>query len=97
VASETYDLEAIHDERIYPLMAQIIAICREHRIPLLCSFQYAASDAGEGGERKSSSMTFQTYGRDCNVLSRAADIVRNGLPEKRLMAFTVTKGQPRDE
>lgn len=31
--------EAIYDERISPLMTQIIAICKEHDIPMVASFQ----------------------------------------------------------
>jgi len=30
--------EQIYDEQISPLMAQIIAICKEHKIPVLASF-----------------------------------------------------------
>jgi len=31
--------EAVYDEQINPLMAQIIAICKEHDIPLVADFQ----------------------------------------------------------
>lgn len=30
--------EEIYDEQIHPLMAQIIEICREHKIANVCSF-----------------------------------------------------------
>lgn len=30
--------EGIYDEQISPLMAQVIAICREHKIANVCSF-----------------------------------------------------------
>ncbi len=30
--------EAIHDEQIGPLVTQIIAICKEHKISMLCDF-----------------------------------------------------------
>ena len=33
--------EDVYDEQISPLMAQIIAICKEHRIPLVAQFNYA--------------------------------------------------------
>lgn len=36
--------EKTYDERIYPLMSQIIAICREREIPLACTFQYGFSE-----------------------------------------------------
>lgn len=41
--TETWDEEAAYDERIAPLMSQIIAICKERRIPMFASFAYAAS------------------------------------------------------
>jgi hypothetical protein len=38
------DSEKIYDEQIFPLMEQIIAICKEHKIPMVASFQWC----GEG-------------------------------------------------
>jgi hypothetical protein len=43
----TWDKEAIHDEQIAPLMTQIIAICKEHNIPMVAQFQY--QDTEESG------------------------------------------------
>ena len=34
------DNEAVYDERISPLMAQIVDICREHAIPMAAVFEY---------------------------------------------------------
>lgn len=46
---EYWTKEAVYDEQIAPLMARIIAICKEHEIPLACSFQYENDeDNGEG-------------------------------------------------
>lgn len=36
------DAERIYDEQIAPLMAQIIAICKRERIPMLATFQYGS-------------------------------------------------------
>lgn len=36
--------EQIYDEQINPLMAQIIALCKEHNIPFLASFQLTSED-----------------------------------------------------
>jgi hypothetical protein len=33
-----WDVEATYDEQISPLMLQIIAICKEHRIPMAATF-----------------------------------------------------------
>jgi hypothetical protein len=38
------DNEAIYDERIDPLMKQIISICKEHGIPMAATFEYAPED-----------------------------------------------------
>ena len=36
--------ELIYDEQISPLMSQIIAICREHKIANLCAFSLEDED-----------------------------------------------------
>lgn len=38
--------EAIYDEQIAPLMTQIIAICNEHRIPMVAQFVYGNTEEG---------------------------------------------------
>ena len=38
--SETWDLESVYDAEINPLMTRIIAICKEHEIPMLATFAY---------------------------------------------------------
>ena len=45
--TEHWDKESVYDELISPLMTQIIAICKEHQIPLVAQFQYA--DTAEDG------------------------------------------------
>lgn len=42
-----WDKEAVYDEHISPLMTQIIALCKEHRIPMVMQFQIA--DTEENG------------------------------------------------
>lgn len=34
------DNEQVYDEKIYPLMKQIIEICKENNLPFFASFQY---------------------------------------------------------
>lgn len=41
MADKDWDLEAVYDTQIHPLMEQIISICKEHEMPMLASFQYA--------------------------------------------------------
>ncbi len=42
--------EAVYDEKIAPLMAQIIALCQEHDIPILASFEL--DDGRDADERE---------------------------------------------
>ncbi|WP_100913524.1 hypothetical protein [Pseudoalteromonas spongiae] len=37
---EYFDKEAVYDEKIAPLMKEIIAVCKEHQIPALASFTF---------------------------------------------------------
>ena len=41
MADESYDLEAVYDAEIFPLMAKIIDICKQHKMPMIASFAYA--------------------------------------------------------
>lgn len=40
MTTEIYDHEDIYDNKISPLMKQIIDICDTHKIPMMCSFAY---------------------------------------------------------
>lgn len=37
----TIDNESVYDEQIAPLMAKIIAICKQYKIPMLATFNFA--------------------------------------------------------
>lgn len=41
-----FDLEAVYDAEIAPLMTKIIGICKKHKLPMFATFMYA-SDADE--------------------------------------------------
>jgi len=43
---ETFDLEQAYDEKITPLMDQIIEICQEHKMPMIADFIYCVNDQG---------------------------------------------------
>lgn len=49
--------EAIYDEQIAPLMTQIIAICKEHELPMVAQFQYANTEE-DGPAYCSTALTF---------------------------------------
>lgn len=43
-AVPNYDLESVYDEQISPLMTKIIGICKDHKMPMIASFQYQKSE-----------------------------------------------------
>ena len=55
---ENFDLEQVYDEKIAPLMAQIIEICKEHKMPFGAQFIYANSE-DEGEQVCSTFMDFR--------------------------------------
>jgi hypothetical protein len=44
-----WDKEAVYDAEIAPLMTKIIAICKEHEIPVVACFQYGDFEEGGAG------------------------------------------------
>jgi hypothetical protein len=44
---EPFDLEAVYDAEIAPLMSQIIAICQRNRMPMIATFAYRGDERGE--------------------------------------------------
>jgi len=42
MTQEPFDLEAVYDDEIAPLMTQIIAICKAHKLPMFTTFVYRA-------------------------------------------------------
>lgn len=52
------NLEAIYDEQISPLMKQIIAICKEHKIPMFATFEYADGQLCTSAQRETGHPVF---------------------------------------
>ncbi|MED1851860.1 hypothetical protein P4V33_09370 [Brevibacillus borstelensis] len=46
-----YDKEKVYDERISPLMAQILNICRAEGIPMVATFYIQSADVNADGAR----------------------------------------------
>lgn len=55
------DKENIYDEKIAPLMTQIIDICKENQLPFFASFQYADNDFCTSGGRMKGHPVFEYY------------------------------------
>ncbi len=79
----TYDLEAVYDAEIAPLMTQILAICKRERMPMVASFAYAVTE--DGVNKCTSYMNFN--GRLIREFKDAHDAVRN---RHDFMALTIT-------
>lgn len=74
--SEVYDSEKVYDEQISPLMTQIIAICREHRIPMVASFIYE-NNVDRGKCRCTTHLPFE--GREDDVLGHVHRTLKHGV------------------
>ena len=44
---EAFDLEQVYDDEISPLMSKIIAICKEHKMPMIASFTFVSEEESE--------------------------------------------------
>lgn len=44
-----FDLEEVYDAEISPLMAQIIEICKAHKMPMFATFLYRNDPDGDDG------------------------------------------------
>lgn len=69
-----YDKEKIYDEKIFPLMKQVIKICKENDIQMLFSCYLRSDEEGD--------MSCDTYlkseEQNCDSLDNAAKCVRLG-------------------
>lgn len=86
--------EQVYDEKIEPLMKQIIAICEEHEIPIVAQFQYDDSDE-TGPGYVSTAIMFEHASRVMNLLagisaSEEEPILLASIP---LRGNTTAKGQ----
>lgn len=81
----TWNKETVYDEQINPLMAQIIAICKEHKIPMVASFEY-----GRRGDADSDlCSTYLAFGDEapaCNRLKLAYQAIYDGV-----LSYMVTR------
>ena len=83
---EEFDLESVYDKKINPLMTQIIAICNEHNMPFVASFQYCHSEE-EGPGFCSSAMLPLKQRTVAKELQQAFDIIK---PKRRAPMMMLT-------
>jgi hypothetical protein len=91
--NQSWSEEAVYDEKIAPLMSQIIAICKEHEIPMVATFQYATFD--EGGPAYCT--TTLPNGRASEHIRDMAHRIRPRRPIVALAETTVTHPDGRRE
>jgi hypothetical protein len=83
--------EPIYDEKISPLMAQVIAICHEHKINMAATFSLDP-EAEEGPLFCS---TVLPVDKDDEVgFQRVNELRRVMYPKPSFMAFTITHSEP---
>lgn len=87
------DNEAIYDEQIFPLMAQIIEICDKHKIPMVASFQLTPESEDPDDERSAMlcTTTLPQEGQD-PALSKANAALHNR-STGMMAAFTITRAE----
>jgi hypothetical protein len=86
-----YDKEKIYDEQIYPLMDQIIKICKENNIGMFASYFLKDKD----GEHDDLYCTTSLPSKECKsmVLTDLFNVAYHGYIAQKpfFMAMTVTK------
>lgn len=87
---EEWDLEAVYDEQIHPLMAQILIICKAHKMPMLATFAFASVDetADQDEKRGFCTSILQWDGRAPESIKRAYREIRSS--GHSFAAFTIT-------
>ena len=81
----TIDNEDFYDEKIAPLMAQIIDLCKERDIPHVCVFQLQNKEANEDDPLCCSTVRVN----DKNTTPAIMKAYRAIRPEHQVFAFTI--------
>ena len=80
--------EEVYDEKIFPLMAQIIDICKEYKMPFIASF--ACPNDEDPDLRATSYLNGPEYIGDKSGFPEALSDIRYGRQRSGLVALTVT-------
>lgn len=86
-----YDKEQIYDEKINPLMSEIIRVCKENNIQMFASF--ALKECDENGEDMLCSTFITSPEYTSSRLDDAVKVVKNGYVVQKpyFIATTITK------
>lgn len=83
---EHFNKENVYDNEISPLMGKIIAICKEHGIPMIASFTYENGE--ELGPGRCTTLLNNIPNREDIAIQKACSIIRRGGHET--FAITMT-------
>lgn len=84
------DREAVYDEQIFPLMARIIEICKEHEIPMVMDFLLSDND-GEEPLKCTTALLEEEWNPCPNQVRAYRELMRSNEP--LVMAFAITTGK----
>ncbi len=87
VVIPVFDLEAVYDDKISPLMKQIIEICREHEMPMVASFCYRRDEEG-GNDVANTTLPFDD--RQPERLAHATNAVYGRYDQHQTFSMAVT-------
>lgn len=73
---EFFNEEEVYDNKISPLMKQLIDVCNEHKIPMLASFTY--ENCEEKGIGRCSTLLNGHDGRKDDAHQSANTLIRSG-------------------
>lgn len=96
-----YDKESVYDEKIAPLMKQIISICKEEELPMVAQFylkqQHPDADEENGAMYCTTTIIpsrDKIYEEHHEHLSYVAEAMKYGKQGKPwIMAATITRGE----
>ena len=91
--SSAFDLEAVYDSEISPLMAQIIEVCTRVQMPMLATFCYRKGRYADDPEGVDLCTTVIPRGDwQPPEIAEAVRPIRNGAScRPKLLAFTITR------
>lgn len=86
-----FNVEAVYDEKISPLMRQIIAIAKEHGIPMFATFVYE-QDTDGNGTGHCTTLINDIPDRHVEKLQECSRVIQR---RADFMAFTISNGVPK--
>lgn len=82
--------EAIYDEQIFPLMAQVIDICKQHKIPMIFDVALGYENEDDDGQLKCTTVLLNDDYEPSDEMLKAYEHIR---PRRQaaFAAFTITR------